>query len=106
VPNSLRQDRIDIVIIDLDRVAFDHRPALVGNLIPSTPRGCFGDVTGAHNLAPRIIKEVTDGPPNLVTWDARDQPIRIWPVTCAQVKVQFPESLAARTEKREAFEKE
>jgi hypothetical protein len=106
VPDTLREDLIDIVIIDLDRMALEHRPALVGNLIPSIPRGCFSDVTVAHNLTPRITKKVNNGHPNFILWDARGKPIRIGSFTFVPEKADAPESLAPRSEKRDATEKE
>jgi hypothetical protein len=80
VPDTLREDLIDIVIIDLDRMALEHRPALVGNLIPSAPPWCLSDVTDARNLIPGLTKEAMDTKPSLVIFKARDKPIRIGPV--------------------------
>jgi hypothetical protein len=60
----------------------------------------------AHNLTPGIIKEVHDSSSNFPLWEARDKPIWIEPVTLAPVNVDVPESLAPRSEKREATEKE
>ena len=63
--------------INLDRFAFDHHPTLGGNLIHSTPRGCFCDVTGAHNLRPGIGKNVKPCIPQLVGEEAEGKPSSI-----------------------------
>ena len=85
--DSLREDLIDIVIIDLDRIALEHHPALVGDLIPSIPPWplCFSDVTGARNLITGLTKEAMDTKPSLVIFKARDKPIRIGPVALVVV---------------------
>jgi hypothetical protein len=72
-----REAPSDMVTIDLERHAIDHCPALGGNLIPSTPSGCFSDVTVALNLIPGFIKEVMDSHLTLVNWEARGKLIRI-----------------------------
>jgi hypothetical protein len=59
-----------MVIIDLDRVALDKRPALGGNLIHSTPRGYFSDVTIVHDLPPGATEEITIRLAQLVRWEA------------------------------------
>jgi hypothetical protein len=74
-----REAPSDMVTIDLERHAIDHCPALGGNLIPSTPSGCFSDVTVALNLIPGFIKEVMDSHLTLVIWEARGKLIQIGP---------------------------
>ena len=107
MPDSSREDRIDIVIIDLDRVALEHRPALVSNLMPFIPSWCFSDVTSARKLIPGLTKEAMDTKPSLVISKTRNKPIRIGSVHHVVFdKVESPESLVPRKENREATEKE
>ena len=49
-----RDSERQIVVI----FALDHRPALGGNLIHSTPRGCFSDETAVRNPRQGMGKEV------------------------------------------------
>jgi hypothetical protein len=106
VPDRLREDRTDIVIIDLDRIALDHRPALVGNLILSTPLWCFSDVTGVDNLMPRAAhEEVTICLLQLIPWEAIGKPISLGPAIDPHDHGVWVESLALRKEKGNAFEK-
>jgi hypothetical protein len=94
-------------------MALEHRPALVVNLIPFTPRGCFSDVTGAHNITPWIFKEVILCPHQLARWEAKGKPIRIAykpipidPALAPHGHVVWIESLAPRKENGKAFEKQ
>ena len=58
-------------------ILLDHRPALVGNLVMSTPPGLSNDVTIVHNITPGIFKEVIVCALQLILWEAMGKPIWI-----------------------------
>jgi hypothetical protein len=64
-----------IEINDLGRFALNH-PALVSNLIHSTPRACFSHVNGAHNYRPGKGKEAIVCVPQFIKFETVCKPFR------------------------------
>ncbi len=66
---------------DRANVAHDHCPTFGGKPIPSAPRGCFSDITGAHNLRQGMGEEVTFCIPRFARREAIGNLIPIVPAT-------------------------